>query len=145
MKAKKKMSMYKKGGMMYGEKGTKVETAAERLASYKEQLKKGGLTSGQRKQLEKSIKSLERQGVGLPKGTKLLAEVSVKPKPESKYSKEGLKYRTSNQAKQDYIKAVAKDKSASPQMPFSVAQEMSRFGSFNDWVQEEAKKRFPKK
>jgi hypothetical protein len=145
MKAKKKMSMYKKGGMMYGEKGTKVETAAERLASYKEQLKKGGLTRESRAQLERSIKSLERQGVGLPKGTKLLAEVPVKPKPESKYSEEGLRYRTSNQAKQDYIKAVAKDKDASPKMPLSVAQQMSRLGSFNEWVQEESKKRFPKK
>ena len=145
MKAKKKMSMYKKGGMMYGKNGTKVETAAERLASYKEQLKKGGLTRESRAQLERSIKSLERQGVGLPKGTKLLPEVSVKPKPESKYSEEGLRYRTSNQAKQDYIKAVAKDKSASPRMPLSVAQEMSRIGSFSEWVQGESQKRFPKK
>ena len=136
-KAKKMLGSMEKGGMMYAKNGTKVKNAAERLASYKEQLKKGGLTSGQREQLERSIKSLERQGVGLPKGTKLLPEVTVSAKRpykgNARITEEGQKYRNSNQAKQDYINAAAKDMGTSSRGLTMADARKQLDMPFNEW------------
>lgn len=106
MKAKKKMSMYMGGGKMYGKNGTKVMSATG--------------------ETEKPIKGSR------------LSEITVTAKRpnrkgNARLTEEGMKYRNSNQAKQDYINAAAKAGSTSSKgMTMGVARKLLDMG-FNEW------------